>query len=106
MTNLIVKRNGVEKLRVEIENVMVSGEEITLSVKQKQFLEIPLIQNQMYFITIENDNGNGIEEKPAIYRSYLFSMVDMDIQQQDELGNVVVVPTNQVSANQLLFNYV
>ncbi|MGD1821336.1 MAG: hypothetical protein ACPKM0_01080 [Pleomorphochaeta sp.] len=105
MTTLIVKKNGVEMFSTELETFMLSGNELTSSIKLKQFIDMPMLQNQMYFITIQNDAGNGIVEKPAIYRSYLFSVTDTKIQQQDEKGELIEVPMNIVSANQILFEY-
>lgn len=106
MTNLIVKENGTQVFNIEISNVFLSGEELTLSLKANQYVGIPLLQGKLYFITIDNDLGNGIIEKPAIYRSYLFSITDDKVQQQNEQGEMIEVPTNQISANQLLFEYI
>lgn len=106
MTNLIIKKDGTEVLNEELSTFMLSGNELTATFKLEQFMNVSLVQNQMYYVTIENSNGNGIVEKPAIYRSYLFSVTDTKIQQQDSVGNIVEVPTNVISANQLLFQYI
>lgn len=105
MTKLIIRKNEIEVFKISLDNFMLSGNELTTNIKIKQFIDIPLLQNQMYFITIENDLGNGIVEKPALYRSYLFSVTDTKVQQQNEQGLFIDVPINVISANQLLFTY-
>jgi len=103
MTNLVVKKDGIEVIRKEINNVFISGKEITLTLKEKSFFEVPIVKDEYCFITIENDLDGGIPEKPALYKSYMFSLTDDKLQQQDKDGNIIYVPTNVVSANQLLF---
>ncbi len=105
MTNLIIKKNDELILNLEIKNFMLNEKELTLTIKEDKFIDIPMFLNEMYSITIESDINIGISEKAALYKSYLFVVTDDEIQQQDEEGNIVLEKINRISSNQLVFYY-
>jgi hypothetical protein len=105
MTTLIIKKNNELIFNIEIKNFMLNEKELTLTIKEDKFIEIPMFLNEMYNITIESDINIGIPEKAALYKSYLFVVTDDAIQQQDEEGNIILEKVNRISSNQLLFYY-
>jgi len=105
MTTLIIKKNNELIFYIEIKNFMLNEKELTLTIKEDKFIEIPMFLNEMYNITIESDINIGIPEKAALYKSYLFVVTDDAIQQQDEEGNIILEKVNRISSNQLLFYY-
>ena len=113
MTNLVVRKNGIEVFRLDLNNFILSGKEITVTAREEKFIDISLMINEFYSITVENDLGNGITDRPAIYNSYFFAVTDSIIKQRDELGNIIQnedgsdleTSVNVISSNQLLFTY-
>lgn len=76
MTELVVKNGMQEELRISIKNFVLSEKELTIALKNAQFLDHQFIKDSLYNITIENDKNNGIPEKLALYKSYLFIVTD------------------------------
>jgi len=105
MTKLIIKKNNQAIFRIEIKNFMLNGKELTLTIKEDKFVNIPMFLNEMYSLTVQSNLEIGIPEKAALYKSYLFVVTDDEIQQQDEEGNLIMEKINRITSNQLVFYY-
>lgn len=105
MTELIVKKNNQEIFKIEIKNLILNEKELTVTIKEDKFFDIPMFLNEMYSLTIQSNLDIGIPEKAALYKSYLFVVTDDEIQQQDEQGNLIMEKINRISSNQLVFYY-
>ena len=104
MINLIVKKNNLEVLRLEITDLIMNEKELTLSIKEQKFQEIGLIINSAYMITVENDTEVlAIPERIAMYRSYMYSVGDRTSTRELEDGTVETYVEPYIAANQLLF---
>lgn len=94
-------------LNKQISTYRQDGNELSVSLSEKTFVEIPLGINKLFKIEILLETTNLIPKKTVLYRSYRFSVGDLEKKTgENEDGTPIIEKIVTVMENSLLFTFV
>lgn len=94
-------------LNKQISTYRQDGNELSVSITEKAYIDVPMEINKLFKIEILLDSTNLIPNKTVLYRSYRFSVGDLEQkigEQEDQSPIINKVIT--VMENSLIFSFV
>lgn len=83
------------------------GNELSVSLSEKAFIEVPMEINKLFKIEILLESANLIPKKVVLYRSYRFSVGDLENKiGENEDGTPIIQNVVTVMENSLLFSLI